>query len=955
MEPQMNADERRLNSFFVPLRVLRGLIAFLLVAVFASSALAAETQRFYLSGKGTDDAVQWDFTCSAGQSANKPSKIKVPWSWELQGFGIYNYGRDPGPFKRVEGVYSRSFTLPADWNLGGGTKVNLVFEGVQTDTQATLNGKSVGPKHQGGFYRFKYDVTALVKTGENALVVTVDDDSENPSVNKAERRADYWNYGGIYRPVYLEAVPTQSIERVAINAKADGSFDAAITLNGISDTAGLSLEAQVFFPNGKTLGEPIVQPITDKNSAHLGGKFVNPQLWTAETPNLYDVEFTLKHGNDSLHSIRQRFGFRTIEVREPGPGVDNPGVFVNGGRVMFKGSCRHSFWPDSGRALSAAINRADVLLMKDMNMNAVRMTHYPPDADFLDACDELGLYVLDEIGGWHGAYDAPTGHKLVEEMVARDVNHPSILFWDNGNEGGFNPALDDDYAKWDPQARAVLHPWASFRGIDTKHYPNWSDLHEHLNGNEVYFPTEMVHANYDGGGGASLQDYWDAMRASKNSAGGFIWAYLDEDVVRTDEGGKLDSRGNQAPDGIVGPYREKEGSYYAIKQIWSPIVVTKNVDESYSVENRYDFTDAKDCTFRWECRTFKGPNERGDGYSVVASGKGKLDGSLPPGKAGKLVLDLPATQPVHDCFAITALDPTGHELWTWTWLVHTPWTELLNKPGPGGEITVTELDHTLTLTAPSREGRKPIALKLSELTGEMLNLKGADNFFNGPRVVTGSGTLKKFDHQTDGKDHIVTATFDGDLKSLTYRFRPNGWLTIDYEYTCAGPQSFIGVGFDYYSEVAVRSIRYLGQGPYRVWKNRTAGGTMNVWTKAYNNTITGDVDNLAPGEHLNYPEFKGFHADVQWLQMDIGKEPITILVHQPNTYVQFFTPQFSPVPTRAKSAPNFPGTDISFLTGIAPIGSKFVPPNVMGPSAQDNVGSGTYRGSISIFGGRLAD
>src|SRR6185437_9445065 len=120
----------------------------------------------------------------------------------------------------------------------------------------------------------------------------------------------------------------------------------------------------------------------------------------------------------------------------------------------------------------------------------------------LDACDELGLYVLDELAGWHGRYDTPTGHRLVEEMVTRDVNHPSILFWDNGNEGGFNTDLDDDFAKWDPQRRNVLHPWAAFRGIDTKHYPNWSDLHEHLGGEDVYFPTEMLHGLYNGGAAA---------------------------------------------------------------------------------------------------------------------------------------------------------------------------------------------------------------------------------------------------------------------------------------------------------------------------------------------------------------------------------------------------------------------------------------------------------------------
>ena len=104
----------------------------------------------------------------------------------------------------------------------------------------------------------------------------------------------------------------------------------------------------------------------------------------------------------------------------------------------------------------------DVKLMKEMNMNAVRMSHYPPDQHFLDVCDSLGMFVLDELTGWQAKYDTIVGRKLVKELVVRDVNHPSIVIWDNGNEGGFNFALDGDYAKYDPQDRLVIHPWEHF-------------------------------------------------------------------------------------------------------------------------------------------------------------------------------------------------------------------------------------------------------------------------------------------------------------------------------------------------------------------------------------------------------------------------------------------------------------------------------------------------------------
>ena len=181
-------------------------------------------------------------------------------------------------------------------------------------------------------------------------------------------------------------------------------------------------------------------------------------------------------------------------------------------------------------------------------MNAVRMSHYPPDAEFLDLCDELGLYVLDELAGWHNHYDTTSARKLVEEMVTRDVNHPSILFWDNGNEGGFNTNLDRVFLEFDPQQRRVLHPWATFSGINTTHYlaydkaeaacagfkTYYADGKEHVATNDatryIYMPTEFLHGLYDGGAGAGLEDYWRLMTASQHLGGGFIWVFCDDGV-----------------------------------------------------------------------------------------------------------------------------------------------------------------------------------------------------------------------------------------------------------------------------------------------------------------------------------------------------------------------------------------------------------------------------------------
>src|SRR6185312_14611003 len=243
-----------------------------------------------------------------------------------------NYQKDlPSAFDE-KGLYAHNFTVPASWS---GHRIFLVFDGVMTDTSAKLNGQSVGPMHQGSFYRFKYEVTSLVKIGDtNRLEVTVAKHSENASVNNAERNADFWVFGGIFRPVYLEAVPQQFIERVAIDARADGHFSADVYLNGVTNAD--QVEAQIQTLDGKNVGSPFTAKIDGEKIA-LNSDTPSPKLWNAETPNLYTVEFRLKHGDEIIHTIHQRFGFRTFEVR------DGDGLYLNGRRVILKGVDRHSF------------------------------------------------------------------------------------------------------------------------------------------------------------------------------------------------------------------------------------------------------------------------------------------------------------------------------------------------------------------------------------------------------------------------------------------------------------------------------------------------------------------------------------------------------------------------------------------------------------------------------------
>lgn len=909
-------------------------------------AWAVETETAYLSGHGKDDAVPWSFLCTGGMRSNTWTTLPVPSCWEQQGFGAYGYQVDP---LRESGRYRLSFRVPPAWS---DRTIRLVFEGAMTDTEVWINGRSAGPKHQGGFTRFAYDITGLVTPGStNLLEATVDKHSSNEGVNRAERTGDYWNFGGIFRPVYLEAVPKAHIARVATDARADGSLGIEVFLAGNRETEG-RVRATV-----EGLGElPEAVCAKGADRVALKGRFSGQKNWTAETPSLYRLRLAFAPNGGPAHEVALRIGFRTVEVRE------GQGVFVNGQRVMLKGACRHSFWPESGRTLSEAISRADVALIKEMNMNAVRMSHYPPDAHFLDACDELGLYVLDELSGWQQAHDTEVGRRLVGEMLAHDVNHPSILFWDNGNEGGWNTELDGDFAAWDPQGRRVLHPWAVSQGVDTAHYRSYDAVVKSCASNTVYMPTEFMHALYDGGGGAGLDDYWEVMRRSPVSAGGFIWALLDEGVARTDRGGSIDVNGNRAPDGLVGPHREREGSFYTVREIWCPVQVRLDgPSASLTVENRYDFTSLEQCRFDWALVAF--PTWEAPGATDAAvRARGSVSGpKVAPHGTGKLVLPLPDARN-SDALQVTVRDPAGRELWTWSWLLR-PRRDLVaqavgERGGAGAEVRIAESVGAVSVTAGA------LTLAFDAASGGLSSVVAGGRalaFANGPRLVAsatqrvkraqgsgkkpkmepaprdlaGTNRLVRLTHRMEDASAVIEATYDGALRNAEWTVRPDGWVRLRYAYQLDQPCDLAGVQFDY-PEARMNAVRWLGQGPYRVWKNRLKGTRWGVWSNAY--------DDTAPGEGWHFPEFKGYFGDWLWASFETGEGRVTFVAEDAGTYLGVYRPNEGPDP--AKTRLFTPQTGLALLDAIPPIGTKFAEAAQYGPQSQPNPAPGLVRRTV---------
>lgn len=890
------------------------------------TAGAQQTQIEYLSGTDKDHRIDWEFKIDKGRKSGEWTTIPVPSNWELEGFGVYNYGhnwRKLLPESDATGSYRHAFTVPAEWK---NKTVDIVFEGSMTDTKVTINGKPAGPVHQGSFYRFKYEISKLLQYGqENVLEVAVNNVSANESVNKAERDADFWVFGGIYRPVYLQAHPKEYIDWTAIDAQAEGSFAISVYPKNIKNA--YRLEAQIFTLDNQPVGEVFSAPIEKKaDKTVLTQQIKNPKRWTPEFPNLYQVEVRLKNGDNEVHVVREKFGFRTVELRA------KDGFYVNGQKVRFKGVNRHSAWPTSGRTLSKDLSIRDVNLMKEMNMNAVRMSHYPPDVHFLEACDSLGLFVIDELTGWQDAYDTEVGTKLVKELVTRDVNHPSIVMWANGNEGGHNYELTDDYARYDPQDRTVIHPWNILGETNTLHYPDYGCCANTLfQGDKIFFPTELLHGLYDGGHGAGLDDFWNAMLNHPLSAGGFLWVFADEGIVRTDQDGKIDVAGIYAPDGIVGPYREKEGSFYAIKEIWSPVYVAEEVitpafNGKLTLENRYHFTDLNQCTFAWQLVNFPMPDDLTSDSTVYQSGPVNVP-SIAPDMRGTIDLELPDGWEKNDALYLTATDPHGKEIFTWTWPLKTP-----------AALIPALMDTASLQAAIGREDEQFVYLsangvevKLKKQDGMIAgvqNERTTISFANGPQLAAGENSFKSLRHYQEGNDYVAELTYEGILKQLTYRMMGNGWLRLDYTYFPKGEFEYMGINFSY-PEDKVKGVRWLGNGPYRVWKNRMKGPYFGVHQKDYNTTVTGGKDWI-------YPEFKGYHDRMFWAVIDNEEYPFTVVSATDHIFMRLFTPDTLQEAYNENTAPAFPEGDISFMDAISPIGTKFKKPGQTGPSGRPN-------------------
>jgi hypothetical protein len=388
----------------------------------------------------------------------------------------------------------------------------------------------------------------------------------------------------------------------------------------------------------------------------------------------------------------------------------------------------------------------------------------------------------------------------------------------------------------------------------------------------------------------------------------------------------VDSDKFRGADGIVGPFHEKEGSYYAIKEIWSPVYfekkyITPEFNGTFRIENRYFYTNTSQCRFSWHLKELHNPS--------FAVAKGSMPSpAISPGQRGILKLDLPSDWRQYDVLFVSAFGPDGKEIFTWSFPIVKP-REVMQRSiqKNGTKAILTDADSSFDVSANN------INFRFHKRTGALLEVRNSLGLLpltNGPVVQEAVNNFGNFTARYEADTLVIESTFDRkkNYNTLKWLIYPSGILKMRVNYFPAEYFTwFDGVNFSF-PESEIKSVEFMGNGPYRVWKNRLAGNKFGIWKKEYNKTET--------AEQWVYPEFKGYHSNMYWCKFVTNSQAFTVYTENEDLFFRLFTPAFKTDQWR-NYEPLFPGGDISFMQGIPSIGTKNQRAETTGPMGMKNI------------------
>ena len=461
----------------------------------------------------------------------------VPGLFELNGYGDATYKNigyawatqfDPNPpyiseLNNYTGSYRRTFELPKDWK---GKDVYFHVGSATSNLTLWVNGKYVGYSEDSKVAA-EFNISKYLKPGKNLIAMQVMRWCDGSYFEDQ----DFWRFTGIAREVYLYARPKLHAADIRLNAALENNYQDGV------------LNYKVSLKGGKT---DVAITLCDKEGKQIAqatgaqGVIKVPKVnaWTAETPYLYKAYITLKNKQGAAEVIPQKVGFRNVEIK-------NAQLLINGQPVLVKGADRHEMDPDGGYVVSLERMIQDIKIMKQLNINAVRTSHYPCDPRWYDLCDEYGIYITAEANlESHGmGYEEKSLAKFPEYIVPHIernegnvkplINHPSVIVWSLGNESGYGVNFEKayDWVKACDKTRPAQYERGGYDSKTDIYCPMYigyeeSESYCKSNGTKPYIQCEYAHAMGNSEGG--FKEYWDLIRKYPKYQGGYIWDFVDQ-------------------------------------------------------------------------------------------------------------------------------------------------------------------------------------------------------------------------------------------------------------------------------------------------------------------------------------------------------------------------------------------------------------------------------------------
>ncbi len=556
------------------------------------------------------------------------SVIEVPGMWELNGYGdpIYvnvgyawrgHFANNPPevPLKDNHvGTYRREIEIPADWK---GKDIIAHFGSATSNIEVWVNGKFVGYGEDSKLAQ-EFNLTPYVKPGEKNLIAL---QMFRWSDGTYLEDQDFFRFSGLARENYLYARNRNRIEDIRANGDLTSDYRDGVLTVSVDVKGSGNLDLKLMAPDGNVAAAYEKAGVKGKVNVTLDVK--NPLKWTSETPNLYTLVATFTKKGQPVEIIPVNVGFRKIEIK-------NSQLLVNGQPVLIKGADRHELDPDAGYVVSTERMLQDIAMMKALNINAVRTSHYPNDPRWYDLCDRYGIYVVAEANieshgmgyGDKTLAKNPAYRKAHLERNDRNVkanyNHPSIIVWSLGNEAGYGPNFEEAYdlVKAADPTRPVQYEQAGKTGktdIFCPMYYGYGGCEKYSTDDAFVKPLiqcEYAHAMGNSEGG--FKEYWDLIRKYPKYQGGFIWDFVDQSIRWNGKDGRViyayggdfnptdATDGNFCDNGLISPDRVPNPHAYEVQRVYQNIWTSLDKPGQVKVYNENFFTDLSNVALQWE-------------------------------------------------------------------------------------------------------------------------------------------------------------------------------------------------------------------------------------------------------------------------------------------------------------------------------------------------------------------